>query len=848
MAGFFNLPSAKSTLAKDAKLAKKASAPLMSARTVTLKGSGTLADKIQSIVSLVNAKFADKKDAFLLIRDEQSFVDYIDKCIENGVISIDTETTGLDPIEDHIVGLCIYTPGLKAAYVPINHVSYITQAPVTNQLPIEFIREQFERLNTNNVKTIWFNAPFDVRFIKHTIGVQLNIYWDASIASRILYSNEVRGGRGLKPLHKKYCKNNEGEAFSFDKLFDGIPFDLIPVNVAYLYAANDAIITYELYEYQRYYLDPECEGYTKYHMNGPSFVFFEIEMKSMPVFIEMEENGVTIDLEYAKTISEKYHELADKTKSRAEEVLSRYKDDIEAYRRKTPGCKLTEPVNLDSPTQLAILLYDVFKIPSVDKKQPRATGADILEQIDHPLVSAILDNRFFNKQISTYVDKIPELIHADGRVHCKFNQYGADCVIGKSLLLTDRGYRRIDSLFSGNEQNGKFYDCDETIYNRYLKSEKASAKIAFYNTHTIELTLRGGYKVVGTPNHPIICSAVSKADIARNKSDRQIKRLTETHDFRKLEDIQLGDTVAIPYGYNIFPTEYVETGLEIFKHSQTLPNHKLPKVITEEFAEFLGMYHADGDYKYADDKFQIRLNNKNPEVINRFNYLVTELFGVSCNSEIGKTTIATTFSSLSFKGLLKYLNKGARNKKIPQEIMNSPKSVICAYIRGMTLDSTFNADRQRLYLNCVDEVSNHFIKEVLANIGILTSAKRDTYKAGKDHCGNDVEEVPVERIGIVGEMYKKFLDEIGVIESDKRLICDKYKKNQYLCNDGYYYAYVEKIEHTTNDVYDLTVPETHSFICGAVINHNTGRVSSDSPKPSVNWASKIKLIHGRATV
>ena len=97
-------------------------------------------------------------------------------------------------------------------------------------------------------------------------------------------------------------------------------------------------------------------------------------------------------------------------------------------------------------------------------------------------------------------------------------------------------------------------------------------------------------------------------------------------------------------------------------------------------------------------------------------------------------------------------------------------------------------------------------------------------------------------------MYKKFLDEIGVIESDKRLICDKYKKNQYLCNDGYYYAYVEKIEHTTNDVYDLTVPETHSFICGAVINHNTGRVSSDSPKPSVNWASKIKLIHGRATV
>ena len=425
MAGFFNLPSAKSTLKKDMKLAKKSTAT-KTMNTVTIKGGGSLIDRIQSIVSLVNAKFADKKNSFLLIRDEQSFIDYIDKCIENNVISIDTETTGLDPIENHIVGLCIYTPGLKAAYVPMNHISYITQVKVDNQLSIPFLKEQLERLNTHNVKTIWFNAPFDVRFIFRTIGVKLKIYWDTSIASRILNSAEPRGQRGLKALHKKYCKNNKGEAFSFDKLFEGIPFDLIPVNTAYLYAANDAIITYELYEFQRYYLDPECEGYTKYSMQGLSNIFFNVEMASMPAFIELEENGIVIDKEYAKTISERYHKLADITKKHAEEVLSRYTDDIESYRRSTPDCKLTDPINLDSPLQLSILLYDIFKVPVVDKKNPRGTGAEILEQIDHPLVSAILDNRFFNKQISTYVDKIPELVHSDGRVHCKFNQIGAD--------------------------------------------------------------------------------------------------------------------------------------------------------------------------------------------------------------------------------------------------------------------------------------------------------------------------------------------------------------------------------------------------------------------------------------
>lgn len=425
MAGFFNLPSAKSTLKKDMNLAKK-SKQAKTSNTITIKGGGSLMDKIQSIVTLVNSKFANKKDTFLLLRNEEEFISYMDKCIENGVISIDTETTGLDPIENHIVGMCIYTPGMKAAYVPVAHISYITQAPIDNQLSREFIREQLQRLVDAEVKTIWFNAPFDVRFIKHSIGIQMPIYWDASIGARILNSNEPRGGRGLKPLHKKYCKNNEGEAFSFDKLFEGIPFNLIPVTTAYLYAANDAIITYELYEFQKYYLDPECDGYKKYNMEGPSYVFFNIEMASMPVFIEMEENGVEIDVEYAKTISAKYHEMSDKTKKRCDDVLKQYVEEIDAYRRATPGCKLTDPVNLDSPVQLAVLLYDVFKIPVVDKRNPRGTGADILEQIDHPIVAAILDNRFFNKQLSTYVDKMPELIHADGRVHCKFNQYGAD--------------------------------------------------------------------------------------------------------------------------------------------------------------------------------------------------------------------------------------------------------------------------------------------------------------------------------------------------------------------------------------------------------------------------------------
>lgn len=426
MTGFFNLPGAKSSLIKDNKLIKK-SKTTRSSSTVTLKGGGTLLDKVSSIVSLVNSKFESKKDTFLLIREESEFSNYIDKCIENGEISIDTETLGLDPILDDIVGMSIYTPGMKAAYIPISHISYISNLLVENQLKRDFLKQQFERINESKTRVIMFNAPFDIRVIGNSIGCWLTPYWDGFIASRLLNENEPLGQGGLKALWRKYCNGGKGDAFSFDKLFEGIPFNYIPITTAYLYAANDAIITYDLYKFQQPYLDPTNQLCIDSELQDVSKVFFEIEMASMPAFISMEQLGVYIDTEYAKTISEKYHKLSEKTQERVITVCNMYKDEMDTYRRNNPGCKLQDPFNPDSPTQLAILLYDILGLQSGDKKNPRGTGVDILEKLDNPVCSAILDNRSFNKALSTYIDKIPAIINPkDGRVHCKFKQIGAD--------------------------------------------------------------------------------------------------------------------------------------------------------------------------------------------------------------------------------------------------------------------------------------------------------------------------------------------------------------------------------------------------------------------------------------
>ena len=154
----------------------------------------------------------------------------------------------------------------------------------------------------------------------------------------------------------------------------------------------------------------------------------KIQMKSMETFIAMEQTGFAIDYDYAKELSKRYHELADKMKDNLQKVAEPYLPMIEDYRRTHLDSRLTDPINYDSNIQLAVILYDILKIEPPDKKNPRGTGRDVLAQIDHPLCKAVLDNRSFGKVISTYIDKLPEeaALYPDKRIHCKFNQYGAD--------------------------------------------------------------------------------------------------------------------------------------------------------------------------------------------------------------------------------------------------------------------------------------------------------------------------------------------------------------------------------------------------------------------------------------
>ena len=203
-----------------------------------------------------------------------------------------------------------------------------------------------------------------------------------------------------------------------------------------LYAATDSYMTYRLYEYQR--TEFEKPGNEKLYE-----LFKTIEMPIVTVTAEMELTGVYIDFEYSKRLSEKYHKKYDDLQVNITEELKKYDKQIADWRlteeanfhpKKSTGKgfgkskseQLETPINLASPTQLAILLYDVLKIKSPSKKSPRGTGEDVLKKINLPICDLILQERGLLKLINTYIDKLPSCVsERDGRLHAHFNQYGA---------------------------------------------------------------------------------------------------------------------------------------------------------------------------------------------------------------------------------------------------------------------------------------------------------------------------------------------------------------------------------------------------------------------------------------
>lgn len=460
-------------------------------------------EKLVLINEEVKRVLGKQIDNCSLIKTRGDFNTYIDLCIKNGCVAIDTETNNsLDPLTCKLMGLCLYTPGFNQVYIPVNHVNVDTGERLDWQLTEDDINLGIKRLVEAKTFSILHNAKFDYQVIKCTCGIEIRIDWDTLIDSKIIDENEASANLKQQYIDKI---DPEQEKYDIEHLFSGVEYAVVDPEIFKLYAATDSMMTYKLYLWQKKFLNTkESRGLKK--------LSEEVETPCIKVVAEMELNGIEVDQEYAKRLSDKYHKKLEELGTRIHAEISKYEDKIAAWRLtsdaqqpaqankptgKTKNEALEEYINFSSPIQLAILLYDVMGVKPVSKKTPRGTGEDILEKIDLPICKLILEQRGLLKLINAFIDSLPQMVNPkDGRIHCHFNQYGAATGRFSSsdpnlqqipshlkeirmMFKARDGYTLVGSDFSQQEPRLlAFYSQDENMINAYKQGKDLYATIA----------------------------------------------------------------------------------------------------------------------------------------------------------------------------------------------------------------------------------------------------------------------------------------------------------------------------------------------------------------------------------
>ncbi|KAB2701005.1 DNA polymerase I [Ochrobactrum sp. Kaboul] len=343
--------------------------------------------------------------AYTCIRDIATLKLWLAEAVETGLVAFDTETNSLDPMQAELIGFSLAlvpqnSKEIKAAYIPLQHKSgqgdLLGGGMVEGQIPLDQALEALKAvLEDASVLKIAQNMKYDWLVMRRH-GVNTVSFDDTMLISYVLDAGT--GSHGMDPLSERWLghtpiayKDVAGSGKS------AVTFDMVDIDRATAYAAEDADVTLRLWQVLKPRLAAE----------GLMSVYERLERPLVDVLARMEERGISVDRQVLSRLS---GDLA--------QAAAGYEDEI----YELAGEKFT----IGSPKQLGDILFGKMGLPGASKTKTGqwSTSAQVLEDLaaeGHALPRKIVDWRQLTKLKSTYTDALPGFIHPQTkRVHTSY--------------------------------------------------------------------------------------------------------------------------------------------------------------------------------------------------------------------------------------------------------------------------------------------------------------------------------------------------------------------------------------------------------------------------------------------
>jgi DNA polymerase-1 len=340
-----------------------------------------------------------KTATYTAVRTQDALDNLIEALQKQKVFAFDTETTSVNTLVAELVGMSFSFKEGEAYYVPVKHTAGI-------QLDREAVLGSLRAvLESDSIGKAGHNIKYDYEIMRRH-GIHMDgIVFDTMIAAFLL--NSVDRAQSLDDL----AYNELGiEMIPIKELIGSgkteTTFDTASIEDATTYAAEDADISWRLYEKLRSKLDTKDEvndyGWSMKRLAD------EIEWPIVPVLGEMEIAGIKLDVDvlgaFGKRLEKRIGELKGLVYDQAGEEF-----------------------NLGSPAQLGQILYGRLGLPTAGLKKGKtgvSTAVEVLERLKdaHPIIPLIMEYRELDKLKNTYVDALPGQVALDSRIHTSYSQ------------------------------------------------------------------------------------------------------------------------------------------------------------------------------------------------------------------------------------------------------------------------------------------------------------------------------------------------------------------------------------------------------------------------------------------